>query len=687
MKQKIIQLCCCWIGLFASSLQAQNVGIGTTNPAYSAALDIQSNNKGLLIPRLTAAQKIAIDTPVNGLLIYQTDAAPGFYFYNGTGWTNISNGSAFFIVSPLNNSIVYRDMTGSYGKNFLLNADSINYDNSGPPGSPQPKLFFVPGRQGAFRAGTVTNSNWNSDSMGNASFAAGYNSKATGTYSTAAGYNSVASGHAATAFGYQALASGNTATAMGDNTVASGSYAVAIGNNNSATGTSATALGENTMASGAQALTGGSGTIASGTAAVAFGEETTAGGPAAFAVGNAVTASGDASFAAGSAAVASGHYAVALGAGAQAAGLSSFATGFNAKATGIITTAFGFDTEASGTKATAIGDMSKASGIGATAMGGLTFASGGYATAMGYQTMASGSFAMATGSGSTASGLVASTFGLSTRASGLAATATGNATSAAGNSSFTAGELTRTKSFAEMAIGYYNDTLVAADGALFKADSNRVFTIGIGASATTRKTALVVQQNGNVGLGVRRPEALLHINGDVKINDNNEIELGAGVVGKQVDAGKIGYAIFTPATLDIVGAGNTQALRKIKFWAEGGTTFTGVVNAPAFNVTSDARFKTNIRPLAQPLQLLQRLQGVSYYFDTKKFPGLAFPQQLQYGFLAQEVEQVLPQAVHTGSDGYKSVNYTALIPLLTEGIKALQQQVEVLQQEIKALKK
>jgi Chaperone of endosialidase/Head domain of trimeric autotransporter adhesin len=685
MKQKIFRLCC-WLGVLASPSQAQNVGIGTTNPAYSAALDIQSSNKGLLIPRLSASQKLAIDTPVNGLLIYQTDAAPGFYFYNGTGWTNISNGSAFFIVSPLNNNIIYRDMTGSYGKSFLLNADSMNYDNSGPPGIPQPKLFFVPGRQGAFRAGTVTNSNWNSDSMGNASFAAGYNSKATGTYSTAAGYNSVASGHAATAFGYQALASGNTATAMGDNTVASGPYAVAIGNNNSATGTSATALGENTMASGAQALTGGSGTIASGTAAVAFGEETTAGGPAAFAVGNAVTASGDASFAAGSAAVASGHYAVALGAGTQAAGLSSVATGFNAKATGIITTAFGFDTEASGTKATAIGDMSKASGIGATAMGGLTFASGGYATAMGYQTMASGSFATATGSGSTASGLVASTFGLSTRASGLAATATGNATSAAGNSSFTAGELTRTKSFAEMAIGYYNDTLAAADGALFKADSNRVFTIGIGASANERKTALLVQQDGNVGIGVRRPDALLHINGDVKINDNNEIELGAGVLGKQVDAGKIGYAIFTPATLDIVGGGNAQGLRKIKFWAEGGATFAGVVNAAAFNVTSDARFKTHIQQLQNPLQLLQQLRGVSYYFDTQQFPDRAFSKQLQYGFLAQEVEQVLPQAVHTGSDGYKSVNYTAIIPLLTESIKALQKEVETLQQTIKTLK-
>ncbi|MBL7746369.1 MAG: hypothetical protein JNM19_02980, partial [Chitinophagaceae bacterium] len=251
------------------SVQAQNVGIGTTTPAFSAALDISSTDKGLLIPRLSAAQKLAIDTPVIGLLIYQTDAAPGFYFYNGTGWTNISNGSAFFIVSPINNDIVYRDMVGSYGKNFLLNADSVNYDISGPIGNLQPKQFFLPGKQGAFRAGAVTNSNWNNDSIGNASFAAGYNTKAMGVNSTALGYNSVASGHTAVAVGYQAQALNTAATAFGNNSIAAGTYAVSLGNSNNATGVSATALGEYTTASGDNSLSGGSGTTASGTYAVA----------------------------------------------------------------------------------------------------------------------------------------------------------------------------------------------------------------------------------------------------------------------------------------------------------------------------------------------------------------------------------------------------------------------------------
>ena len=67
------------------------VGIGTTTPAASALLDITSTNKGILIPRMTAAQKTAIASPSAGLMIFQTDAPIGFYYYTGSNWLNISN--------------------------------------------------------------------------------------------------------------------------------------------------------------------------------------------------------------------------------------------------------------------------------------------------------------------------------------------------------------------------------------------------------------------------------------------------------------------------------------------------------------------------------------------------------------------------------------------------------------------
>ncbi|WP_395627788.1 hypothetical protein, partial [Daejeonella sp.] len=64
------------------------IGIGTTTPAPSAALEVSSigNNKGVLIPRLTATQKDAIASPAEGLLVYQTTAPIGFYFYTNTVW-------------------------------------------------------------------------------------------------------------------------------------------------------------------------------------------------------------------------------------------------------------------------------------------------------------------------------------------------------------------------------------------------------------------------------------------------------------------------------------------------------------------------------------------------------------------------------------------------------------------------
>jgi hypothetical protein len=85
-----INLNCLLITVFvltATNTFAQ-VGIGTNTPAASAALEVSSisNNKGLLIPRITADQKDAIRGPVEGLMIYQTSAPAGFYYYTGIAW-------------------------------------------------------------------------------------------------------------------------------------------------------------------------------------------------------------------------------------------------------------------------------------------------------------------------------------------------------------------------------------------------------------------------------------------------------------------------------------------------------------------------------------------------------------------------------------------------------------------------
>lgn len=74
------------------SSQSQNsVGIGTTSPSSSAALDISSTTKGLLIPRLTGIQRTAIASPAPGLLVFDTDTKT-IWAYDGAAWKNLNTG-------------------------------------------------------------------------------------------------------------------------------------------------------------------------------------------------------------------------------------------------------------------------------------------------------------------------------------------------------------------------------------------------------------------------------------------------------------------------------------------------------------------------------------------------------------------------------------------------------------------
>ncbi|WP_396212578.1 beta strand repeat-containing protein [Flavobacterium sp.] len=82
--------------VFFSQLSIAQVGIGTTLPDPSSELDVSSplNDKGVLIPRMTQAQRNLIISPATSLLIYQTDNTPGFYYYNGTIWVGLTAGAS-----------------------------------------------------------------------------------------------------------------------------------------------------------------------------------------------------------------------------------------------------------------------------------------------------------------------------------------------------------------------------------------------------------------------------------------------------------------------------------------------------------------------------------------------------------------------------------------------------------------
>ena len=123
---------------------------------------------------------------------------------------------------------------------------------------------------------------------------------------------------------------------------------------------------------------------------------------------------------------------------------------------------------------------------------------------------------------------------------------------------------------------------------------------------------------------------------------------------------------------------------------------------------SDRRLKRNIKPIMKALDLVQQLAPVSYFYDTDRYPQLGLDEnRLTYGFIAQELELVLPELVkekrlitnsnqlltdkETSSehqtDAFKVVNYTLMIPVLTQAIKEQQQLIEAQQQQIEQLKK
>src|SRR5262249_46222357 len=116
--------------------------------------------------------------------------------------------------------------------------------------------------------------------------------------------------------------------------------------------------------------------------------------------------------------------------------------------------------------------------------------------------------------------------------------------------------------------------------------------------------------------------------------------------------------------------------------------YTFAVNGSTFSLSgyssSDARWKTNVQTFDNALDTILNLRGVR--FDWKPTEGMNFPDGRQIGFIAQEVEKVLPELVSADSNGYKSVAYANVIPVLVEAMKQQQKQLDAVNAENTRLK-
>ena len=94
---KLLSLFLVTSAAFALVQKAQTLQVGNTSTntqSASAALQIDSTTRGLLPPRMTQAQRIEIVSPATGLMVYQSDGTPGLYYYTGSAWVYINNGTA-----------------------------------------------------------------------------------------------------------------------------------------------------------------------------------------------------------------------------------------------------------------------------------------------------------------------------------------------------------------------------------------------------------------------------------------------------------------------------------------------------------------------------------------------------------------------------------------------------------------
>jgi hypothetical protein len=130
------------VGLFLTSQMFAQTGIGTTAPNASAKLEIASTDKGLLIPRMTSAQRGLISLPANGLLVYQTDGVIGFYVNSGTSaspswlrintdWTKSGNDISFTTGNvSLSGNLAGGNSSSSNISGFAANITSISANYS-----------------------------------------------------------------------------------------------------------------------------------------------------------------------------------------------------------------------------------------------------------------------------------------------------------------------------------------------------------------------------------------------------------------------------------------------------------------------------------------------------------------------------------------------------------------------------
>lgn len=195
--------------------------------------------------------------------------------------------------------------------------------------------------------------------------------------------------------------------------------------------------------------------------------------------------------------------------------------------------------------------------------------------------------------------------------------------------------------------------------------------------------ALTVTTNENVGIGTDTPDIDFAL--DVEDVGLGNDWIGGVAAGSSADNKVVLGDLFGVATLGghngdlsawtdlAINPGGSNNTRRVGIGNQSPSEkldVSGNVRCVSLIQTSDARLKTDVEDLSDALETVGALRGVSYEWDLDQVPYAEGGRQV--GFLAQEVREVLPEAVREDDEGQLAVAYTQVVPVLVEAVQELE---------------